>query len=207
MCNAFGILHPITVINQRFSERSVPLLFPNGAPNLEPRPRIAITEPAPIVRARPDDAGARAGDGGFELVSLRWGFKPASPRAGPVFNFRSEGRRFPVRRCLIPASYFYEFTSEPEAKKSAKKARWRFALPDGAVFAIAGLWRGAEGDVPPAFTMLTCEPGPDIAPLHDRQVVCPPPEDWAAWLDPKNPEPEALLRPSPAGMFEVTRDN
>ena len=94
MCNAFGLNHPLTIISQRFAERSVPVLFPNGAPNLEPRPRIAITEPAPIVRARPLEEG-KAGGEGFELVSLRWGFKPSSPYGG--------GRR-PSKRPETPTS-------------------------------------------------------------------------------------------------------
>jgi putative SOS response-associated peptidase YedK len=42
--------------------------------------------------------------------------------------------------------------------------------------AIAGLWREGEGNQPPTFTMLTTEPGPDVAPTHNRQVVVPRPE-------------------------------
>jgi putative SOS response-associated peptidase YedK len=44
--------------------------------------------------------------------------------------------------------------------------------------AIAGLWREGEGNQPPAFTMLTTEPGPDVAPIHNRQVVVLRPENW-----------------------------
>ena len=51
--------------------------------------------------------------------------------------------------------------------------------------------------------MLTTEPGPDVAVIHSRQVVVLGPGDWARWLD--GPEPEALLRPSPAGSLQVER--
>ena len=34
-----------------------------------------------------------------------------------------------------------------------------------------------------AFTLLTMPPGPDVAPLHSRQIVILPPEQWPAWLD------------------------
>jgi len=65
--------------------------------------------------------------------------------------------------------------------------------------AIAALWR--DGDVP-SFTMLTAEPGADMAPYHDRQVCVLRPEEWAAWLFLNRPEGE-LLRPLPAGSLSV----
>ena len=45
--------------------------------------------------------------------------------------------------------------------------------------AIAGIWRETKADRPPTFAMLTTEPGPDVAPYHDRQVVVLRPPDWA----------------------------
>ena len=38
-----------------------------------------------------------------------------------VINFRSEGRRFPKGRCLIPASHFFEFTGT-----KPPKSKWKF---------------------------------------------------------------------------------
>lgn len=61
---------------------------------------IRINDPAPIMRA--------AGEG-IELASMTFGFPPSGPKAGPVFNFRSEGRQFAhSNRCLVPASAFFE---------------------------------------------------------------------------------------------------
>ena len=81
---------------------------------------------------------------------------PPRPKASPAFNFRSEGRRFgESRRCLLPASAFFEFTGT-----TYPKAKHRFALADADVMAIAGLWREGQGNQPPSFTMLTTEPGP-----------------------------------------------
>jgi putative SOS response-associated peptidase YedK len=51
-------------------------------------------------------------------------------------------------------------------------------------FCIAGLWRPIE-DNASAFTMLTCEPGPYVAPFHNRQVVVLDRSEWAAWLNPQ----------------------
>jgi putative SOS response-associated peptidase YedK len=50
------------------------------------------------------------------------------------------------------------------------KDKWLFTKKGEPWFCIAGIWR-ANKDVGEAFTMLTMEPGPDIAPYHDRQIV------------------------------------
>lgn len=66
--------------------------------------------------------------------------------------------------------------------------------------AIAGLWREAQGNHPASFTMLTTNPGPDVAPYHNRQVVVLQPEHWVAWLRLTKPQGE-LLRPLPEGSL------
>jgi putative SOS response-associated peptidase YedK len=149
---------------------------------------IRINDPGPVMRA--------AGNV-VELVPMTFGFPPARPRGGPVFNFRSEGRRFDKsNRCLVPASAFFEFTGT-----RYPKAKHRFTLAGAPFMAIAGLWRETEGALP-AFAMLTTEPGEDVRPYHDRQVAVLRPEDWAAWLYLTRPERE-LLRPLPKGALQV----
>ncbi|THD80595.1 MAG: SOS response-associated peptidase [Phenylobacterium sp.] len=180
MCNEFASRQPLDKIAQAFSELSLPLHWAGGAPNLEPRDSIRPTDPAPIVVGSAE---------GAELKQLRWGF--VQPGRPPVINFRSEGRRFPQGRCLIPADGFYEFTGE-----KAPKSKWLFTRADGLeLFCIAGLVRDDR------FTMLTCEPGPDIAPYHNRQIVILPRARWAAWLGPADAQPP--LGPLPAGSLKV----
>jgi len=147
---------------------------------------IPIGDTGPVMRA--------VGDA-IELAPMRFGFPPPRPRASSVFNFRSEGRRFDKsQRCLIPASAFFEFTG-----KKYPKAMHRFSLADAPFLAIAGLWcEGQDGQS--AFTMLTTEPGPEVAPCHDRQVAVLRPEDWAAWIYLTKPEAE-LLQPLPPGSL------
>lgn len=150
---------------------------------------IRINDLGPIMRASGN---------GVELVQMRFGFPPPRPRAAPVFNFRSEGRRFDKSgRCLIPASAFFEFTG-----KKYPKAMHRFTLEGSPFMAIAGLWREGEGKQPAAFTMLTTRPGPDVSPYHHRQIAVLPPESWAAWIYLTKPEGE-LLQPLPAGSLSV----
>jgi putative SOS response-associated peptidase YedK len=92
---------------------------------------------------------------------------------------------------LIPTDGFYEFTGA-----KAPKAKWLFTRADGReLFCIAGLVRDDR------FTMLTIEPGADVAPYHNRQVAILPRRQWAAWLGPAEIPPS--LAPLPAGSLKV----
>jgi putative SOS response-associated peptidase YedK len=150
---------------------------------------IRIRDIAPVIRA--------AGNG-IELAPMRWGFPPGRPKASPVFNFRSEGRSFKdSRRCLIPASAFFEFSGT-----RSPKAKHRFTLKGEPFLCVAGIWREGVDDQGSDFTMLTTAPGPDVAPYHDRQSVVLPPADWPAWIYLSKPEKE-LLQPLPAGSLHA----
>ena len=188
MCNLYTQTKSVDEVARIFRDMQMPLTFPDGIPNLQPR-EIAITDPGPIVRA---------GGGGSEMVVRRWSW-PA-PGGKPVFNFRSDGREFLSGRCLILADGFFEFT-KPDDAKAKRKQKWRFTLRDQPTFAIAGLWR-TDATVGEAFTMLTTEPGEDIRPYHSRQIVVLPPKDFARWLDPSVPSRETLKPLSP-GSLEV----
>jgi len=179
MCNEYRFHQSLDQLVEEFSNLKLPLTWSGGAPNLEPRDSIRPTDPAPIIVGY---------DGGARLQQLRWGFP--RPKGGPIINFRSEGRRFPVGRCLVPTDGFYEFTG-PKAPKS----KWLFTAADQDLFCIAGLVRDDR------FTMLTIDPGPDIAPYHDRQVAILPREHWAAWLG--APDSQPPLTPAPAGTLQV----
>jgi putative SOS response-associated peptidase YedK len=109
-----------------------------------------------------------------------------------VFNFKSEGRDFSRNdRCLIPADGFYEFTTPADPAKK-RKDKHLFTLAGEPWFWIAGIVK--EG----AFTMLTTAPGPDVAPIHDRQIVVLPIARGLDWLD----YSADVLRPLPAGSLK-----
>ena len=188
MCNDYGNIIPYTAYIEAFSQTQIPVGFPQTAPNLEPREDIWPTETAPIIRQTAD---------GIQFAQLRWGFPPGRPKAGPVINFRSEGRRFTKGRSLVPASHFFEFTGS-----KSPKSKWKFTKAGEDWFCFAGLWRPMPDGAGDAFTLLTTEPGPDVAPIHDRQMVVLERSDWRAWLDGSCPEAE-LLRPLPTGSLAV----
>ena len=189
MCNLYTQTKSVDEVARLFRDLQMPLSFPDGLPNLEPR-EIAITDPGPIVRA--------GNSGGFELIVRRWSWPAQGGK--PVFNFRSDGREFSSGRCLIVADGFFEFT-KPEDPKAKRKHKWRFTLRDAEQFAVAGLLR-TDPNVGEAFTMLTTEPGEDIKPYHNRQIVVLPPADFARWLNPAVPAAE-LCKPLPAGSLSV----
>lgn len=190
MCNLYTQKKSVDEIAQLFRDLEMPLVFPEGLPNLQPTD-IAITDPGPIVRAAGDPPK-------FDFVVRRWSWPGRGGK--PVYNFRSEGRQFTSGRCLVLADGFYEFTA-PVDPRQKRKDRWLFTSLAEPMLGIAGLVRDAPGGGQ-AFTMLTTGPGPDVAPYHSRQVVVLPSAHWRGWLD-NSGAAEVLLGPSPAGTLEA----
>lgn len=207
MCNEIARRIALGQLREDWSELKVPLVFPDGLPNLGAQDSIRITDTALVLRAGVDVATPCIGG-----AMRRWSWPGQGGR--PVYNYRSEGRTFPngarEGRCLIPVDAFFEFTvPPPDAPPRSKKTKWRFtAAAHGPLaigqgdpwFCIAGFWRATP--VGEAFTLLTAEPGPDVAPYHHRQVVCPAVVHWTGWLDGSLPAAD-VLRPSPGGALQV----
>jgi len=186
MCNNYANHVPASALADAFTEKLIAWYWPeDGVPNLAATDDVRPTDLAPVVVARKD---------GATLERLKWGLIPSQPKRPPVINFRSEGRAFNSGRSLCPASSFFEFTGE-----TYPKTRWRFSRTDGDWFCFAGFIGGAGEDR--RFTLLTCAPGPDIAPIHDRQPVVVERDGWAGWL--RGEAAEGLLVPSPAGTWSV----
>ncbi|HYC38408.1 MAG TPA: SOS response-associated peptidase [Usitatibacter sp.] len=161
---------------------------------------IAPTQVAPVVRVGRD--GAR------ELAMLRWGLVP--PWAGDLkagtrmINARAEGietrpafrEAVKARRCIVPATGFYEWQGEP-----GRKQPYAITVPGEKLFAFAGLWeswrpRGEKGAEPvQTFTIVTTDANPQVARIHDRMPVILPPEAIDIWLH--APAEEALKVLSP----------
>jgi putative SOS response-associated peptidase YedK len=133
----------------------------------------------------------------------RAGANALGPPAGAAEG--SADHQLPVRGATLPertlphpeASQFFEFTGA-----KPPKSKWRFTKAGEDWFCFAGLWRPMPEGIGEAFTILTTEPGPDVAPIHDRQIVVLERSNWLAWLNMTRPESE-LLRPLPAGSLTV----
>lgn len=180
-------------------------------PELAPRYNIAPTQPVAVVGVQPK-TGRRG------LALLKWGLVPRESLGGErgFINARAEtawekpsfAEAFASRRCLIPATGFYEWQ-----KIDAKRRQpWLFRLASGRVFAFAGLWEPAAQlpDAVPTCTILTTDPNEIASPVHDRMPVILDPADYGRWLDPAVTIPaevRPLLKPFPANAmtaFPVT---
>jgi putative SOS response-associated peptidase YedK len=194
MCNDYGNGVSYRRYVEEFSHLKLPVFVQGNGPDLTPRDDIHIRDTAPVVLRTAD---------GVELTERVWAPRAANKK--PIFNFRSEKRDFSKStRCLIPASHFFEFSASGDPKQK-RKDKWRFTTPGVDWFCIAGLIRKDVIDGQACFTMLTTEPGADVAPYHDRQIVVLPRQDWGAWLDLTRPEAE-LLRPLPTGSLKAQKE-
>ena len=160
-----------------------------GAPqNLRPRYNIAPTTPVDVVRLNAERQR--------ELVSMRWGLVPAwwkrpLKELPATFNARAETLAekpmfrgaFKTRRCIIPASGFYEWTGD-----QANRKPHLFTAGDGSpVLAFAGLWAMARdpdtgGDLL-SCTMVVSDASAWMEVYHDRMPVILEPAQFDAWLD------------------------
>jgi putative SOS response-associated peptidase YedK len=213
MCNRYGYNNPLAALQQTYSELA-PVRWDGAEPNA-PLDQIRPTDRAPIVRPAA---------GGLELVMVRWGLVSstwrgslkawtAELRGNPLTNARSEGVAsnkafrgpYASRRCLVPASNYFEWTADPERPKG-RKLMWRFSVPAQPTFAFPGIWdhAGTEDGPLDSFTLLTSAPGPDQAPYHNRQPVILRRDQWSEWLDPRN-DMAPSFRGSPAGTIAAER--
>jgi putative SOS response-associated peptidase YedK len=136
----------------------------------------------------------RLSEGQLSGSMLPWAWK--GPNGAPVFNYRTEGRDFSgADRVLVPASGFYEYTT-PAMPKVKLKDRHLFTMAGQSWFWMAGLVRDG------AFSLLTAEPGPDIAPYHSRGIIPLSPGVGLDWLALSRPQNE-LLRSLPAGTLNA----
>lgn len=148
------------------------------------------------------------GERGYEMGALRWGLIPAWAKdtkiGAKTINARAETvaakpafrSAFKKRRCLVPASGYFEWKGEQGSKQP-----YFIHDPAGHLLMFAGLWelwRPAEGgDWLRTFTIVTGEPGKVSGDIHDRQPVILPPDLWAVWVDGMPEEASSVLDVAP----------
>lgn len=173
--------------------------------NFPPRYNIAPTQDIPIVRL--------GRDGEREVVMARWGLVPfwmkEKPKK-PFINARAETvhttamfrEAFARRRCLIPATGFFEWQ-----QRATGKQPYRIRRRDLEPFAFAGVWEFARiGDEEIlSAAIIVGEPNSLVAGIHDRMPVILDPADYDVWLDPGTGigQARALLKPMSSDLLEA----
>jgi putative SOS response-associated peptidase YedK len=184
MCGRYAFFASADQVAERF-QVSEPTLF-DARYNIAPSQTVVAVRT--VDRAR-------------TLARLRWGLIPSwatdptiaykliNARAETVAEKPSFRSAFKQRRCLIPASGFYEW------KKEGKRKQPFFIRPrDGGLFALAGLWerwQAPEGEIVETCTILTTEANELMLSLHDRMPVIIDTAAEDVWLDPRS-SPDAL---------------
>ena len=200
MCGRY-ILERVDDLSERFQLRDLDFA-------LKPTFNAAPSQQLPVVLT--------GDDGQWNAQLMRWGLLPRwKPREGgrppePI-NARAETlderpmfrSLISRRRCIVPATGFYEWARTEQGKQPVVLRPTNQEL-----FGFAGLWdetMGPDGEPVRSFTIVTGEPNELVAPIHNRMAVILAPDDEAAWLDPDVtdwPEVEQLLRPYPADRME-----
>ena len=208
MCSRYSLTSPHEAVRSYFG-------YGNDHP-FPPRYNIAPTQPVAIVRP--------GGRFDRELVLVRWGLIPSwakdLSKFSTLINARAETAaekpsfRGAMRhkRCLVPASGFYEWTGAKGAKKPYLIQRSGYAPGDPAAepLAFAGLfedWLGPDGSEIFSMAILTVPANDDVARIHDRMPAILAPDQFEAWLnchDVPVQEAAGLLRPAPVGTVTLT---
>lgn len=140
-----------------------------------------------IIRRNPDDVDE------IEMIDATWGSNPRFSD-GASFRFvRAEGRDFPDRRCLIPASEFQMAVGEK---------RYRATLDGGNFFYLAGIWEPALAEWPLSYRIITVSANPEVARYQDRHGAIIQRRQAMQWLDKTVPEVDLIVT-SPARTFLI----
>jgi putative SOS response-associated peptidase YedK len=175
--------------------------------NIAPTQNIAVV----VDRAfEKDSEGAPVGELAREIHAARWGLVPRWSKgptsSAPLINGRIESllekpsfkESVGRRRCVIPASGYYEWQVLPDGSKQP------FYISAGAdgMLALAGLYEwwldpAKAADDPSRWllsaTTLTKHTAPELEHIHDRNPVLLSGDSIDAWLDPHEVGDQDLL--------------
>lgn len=199
MCGRFTITHPNEALAAMFDA------LPGNDLPLGPNYNVCPTNSVSVVTA----------DGGRRLRAMRWGFIPSWYKAtndGPlIINARADTiatkpafrEAVRTRRCIVPASGFYEW----EVGSQGEKLPWYFTRSDGAPMALAGIWQGWEqgGQTHETVAIVSTEAGPGMQGLHHREAVMLEAANWPMWLGEAGHGAAVLMRASASGVLRAYR--
>jgi putative SOS response-associated peptidase YedK len=152
---------------------------------------------------------------GRELALARWPLVPhwAGGRAVPYNTANAKGEtledkpayRGPwrMRRCLIPASGYYEWQIVPSQRW---KQPYHIRLRDENLFGFGGLWEHSfteQRETVESCTIVTTTPSESIRHIHSRMPLIIPREGYDDWLTGTTAEAARWIQPYPADLLEA----
>ncbi|MFA7399648.1 MAG: SOS response-associated peptidase [Sideroxydans sp.] len=168
-----------------------------AATDLDFSPAFNIAPASHIITITADQEEHR------HLRQMRWGLIPswakdpsignklANARGETVHEKPSFRSAFKYRRCIIPASGFYEWKTE-----AGKKNPRFISLKSGEPLAMAGLWETWQpegGDAVQTCCIITTEGNELMQPIHDRMPVLLDRDQWGVWLSQDVKQADLLL--------------
>ena len=198
MCGRFVVARTVGEIQTIFEADDIVGEMPGISYNVAPTQPIAILVDRAFEKTLD---GSPLGELSREIHSARWGLLPRWAKSptehAPLINGRIESilekpsfkDSVVRRRCVIPASGYYEWHV---AADGTKQPFYITAGTDG-MFALAGLyewWSNPAKDAKDpsrwllSATTLTKHTAPELAHIHDRNPVLLSPDTFEAWLDP-----------------------
>ncbi|MEM6375230.1 MAG: SOS response-associated peptidase, partial [Pseudomonadota bacterium] len=192
MCGRFSLTLPSDAMARLFAA-----LPDNDLPAL-PNYNICPTNFVPAITSA---------EGARRLSAMRWGFLPhwyKTPNGGPLLiNARAETiaekpafkAASRARRCLIPATGFYEWTKDEEGNRLP----WYIARPDGEPIVFAGIWQIWDKAETPIATcaIVTCAANATMSGIHHRMPVILAQENWPLWLGEAGHGAASLMKAAP----------
>jgi putative SOS response-associated peptidase YedK len=213
MCGRFVVAKAVGDIVTTFEIDEVVGDMPGISYNVAPTQKIAMVVDRSFEK---DEDGGPLGELNRELHAARWGLVPrwakGESEGAPLINGRIEtilekpSFKDSVirRRCVIPASGYYEWQVKPDGTKQP------FYINAGeGMFALAGLyewWKKPDGSWLLSATTLTKDSAPELAHIHDRNPLLLTPETFEAWLDPHLIGDQELLEAISSGSDEVAAE-
>ena len=128
---------------------------------------------------------------------MKWGFQ--IPGKQLIVNARVETaaekptfrEAFEEHRCVIPASYYFEWEHYLNSSGQKKTGDKYMIQPEGVTMTfLAGLYRIENGF--PVFVVLTKEPSKELRKIHDRMPVMLPRNKIEKWISP-DIKPESVI--------------
>lgn len=177
MCGRFANAHTVPELRRIFQASGDEFAW-------APSWNITPTRKIPVILG---------GLGERRLGPMVWGWHPSALRGRLLINCRGEEAHqkrlfqeiLPRRRCLIPATAFYEW--KPAATRKERPQPFAFGYKAAETFAIGGLWMGKEGGG--EVILMTVPANGVVDPIHDRMPLVIHLDDRDAWLDAATPLP------------------